>query len=210
MDELWFLNFFHALKLFNINFKINALSLLVCLFVFRKVKIALKEVLPKKKKKGKANCRHFLKLRAFNSSARCYLINFGFSQQRISSQSLVIQSPLWKKRWILWAEREILSPLGTTPWGLGGKLDWSSCSQNTPWIIEMESPRKWLKYLSPGPVPDNEFTFLKVAGNLHFKRVTRWNSCAQEVRTELAWRLRDYMRWVWSHADLGLNRSSSI
>lgn len=51
MDELWFLNFFHALKLFNINFKINALSLLVCLFVFRKVKIALKEVLPKKKKK---------------------------------------------------------------------------------------------------------------------------------------------------------------
>lgn len=53
MDELWFLNFFHALKLFNINFKINALSLLVCLFVFRKVKIALKEVLPKKKKRAK-------------------------------------------------------------------------------------------------------------------------------------------------------------
>lgn len=53
MDELWFLNFFHALKLFNINFKINALSLLVCLFVFRKVKIALKEVLPKKKKRVK-------------------------------------------------------------------------------------------------------------------------------------------------------------
>lgn len=125
MDELWFFNFFHALKLFNINFKINALSLLVCLFVFRKVKIALKEVLPKKKKKGQS------KLSAFSQT------------QSFQQQCKVLSHKLW-----LLPTKDFLSKLGYSVTALEKEMDSLSRKGNfesfgynsmgTGWEIRLE------------------------------------------------------------------------